>query len=266
MDMNVVNQNKAWIDEVWEKVEKKLSEVSVKSRDKIPYTTKDGIHSNETYLNKWTNGFWGGMMWLMYLATENENFKIAAKKNEEALDGALAEVEHMHHDVGFMWHLTAGASYRITGDRKSFARNMFAAYALAARYNIDGKFITAWNSWGENNYEGWSIIDCLMNIPILYWASKELNSDRLKRIAMAHCDMAIRDHIREDGSVNHIVEHKLDGGEVAAVHAGQGYSPDSCWSRGLSWLYTAPLFPTFTQEKKNILMPQLKLQITLYPM
>lgn len=260
MDRNVVNQNKAWIDEVWEKVEKKLSRTAVKSRDKIPYTTVNGEHNTyrTDYYNGWTNGFWGGLMWLMYLATNNEDFKLTAQKSEEILDNALNQVDAMHHDVGFMWHLTAGASYRITGDHKSYVRNMFAAYSLAARYNVDGKFITAWNSWGDNHYEGWSIIDCLMNIPILYWASKEQNNDRLKRIAMTHCDMAIRDHIRDDGSVNHIVEHKLDCDEVITVHAGQGYAPDSCWSRGLSWAVYGTIISYIHTGKKEYLDAAIK--------
>ena len=74
-----------------------------------------------------------------------------------------------------------------------------------------------------------------MNLSLLYWASNEVGDDRFKKIAMRHMDMALRDHIRSDGSVNHIVEHELDKVGVKRVHSGQGYSETSCWSRGLAW-------------------------------
>ena len=71
----VIEQNKEWIDATWEKINKKLSRTAVKSRNKIPYTTIDGVHDDKTGkgITWWTNGFWGGMMWLMYKATCNED-------------------------------------------------------------------------------------------------------------------------------------------------------------------------------------------------
>jgi len=130
-----------------------------------------------------------------------------------------------------MWHLTSGANYRLTGNQLSCNRNLYAASSLFSRYNIDGDYIRAWNG----NMPGYSIIDCLMNLSLLYWASEEIGDDRFKKIAMRHMDMAMRDHIRPDGSINHIVDHELDKIGVKQILAGQGYSADSCWSRGLAW-------------------------------
>jgi len=235
---SVIEKNKAWIEETWQKLDNKLSRVAVKSREKIPYTTVNGVHDNRAEKDPdwWTNGFWGGMMWLMYKETGNEEYKTTAIRSEEILDEALKKYEALHHDVGFMWHITSGANYRITGDKTAYNKNLFIAATLASRYNIDGKFIRAWNDWGDGSSNaGVSIIDCLMNIPMLYWASDVIGDTRFKKIAMSHADMALRDHIRPDGSVNHIVEHDVDTGEVVCVRDGQGYSPESCWSRGLAW-------------------------------
>ena len=230
----ILAENSEWISKTWEKVEGKLSKTAIKSRNKLPYTTVNGIHDdkNETDPAWWTNGFWGGMMWLMYEMTKKEDYRITAEKSEELLDKALFDYKSLHHDVGFMWHLTSVANYRLTGSEKSMNRGLFAAASLASRYNIDGKFIRAWN---ENGVEGWSIIDCLMNVPLLYWATDEIEDDRFKKIAMAHTDMAMRDHLRDDGSVNHIAEHDLSTGECVKVYGGQGYKEGSCWSRGLAW-------------------------------
>lgn len=233
MNKSIIAENQSWITNTWEKVEKKLNRTAIKSRNKLPYSTQNGVHDDMAPKRPhwWTNGFWGGMMWLMYEATGNEEYKKTAERSEELLDIALKDFKKLHHDVGFMWHLTSGANYRLTGNQLSCNRNLYAAASLFSRYNIDGDYIRAWNS----NVPGYSIIDCLMNLSLLYWASEELDDDRFKKIAARHMDMAMRDHIRPDGSVNHIVDHELDKIGVKQILAGQGYSADSCWSRGLAW-------------------------------
>lgn len=235
---NIIAQNQTWIDATWEKVDKKLSRTAVKSRNKIPYTTINGEHDDRVSINPscWTNGFWGGLMWLMYHETGNEEYRKTAERSEELLDSALKDYKSLHHDVGFMWHLTSGANYRLTGNQASCVRNLFAASALFSRYNIDGDFIRAWNGIVDGKAtDGFSIIDCLMNLSLLYWASEEIGDDRFKKIAMRHMEMAMRDHIRPDGSVNHIVNHEVDKIGVKEVLGGQGYTAESCWSRGLAW-------------------------------
>ncbi len=229
----VIEQNKQWIDEVWSRIEKKLSRVAVKSRDKIPYSTVDGVHDNRgvTEPDWWTNGFWGGMMWLMYNETKNEEYRKTAQSADKILEKALENYKILHHDVGFMWHISSGAEYRLTGNERACNKTLFTAAMLASRYNIDGGFIRAWNG----DKIGWTIIDTMMNLPLLYWASEEIGDPRFKRIAMRHADMVIKDHIRPDGSVNHIVNHDTETGEVISIPQGQGYAPDSCWSRGLAW-------------------------------
>ena len=233
----IIAQNQAWIDETLAKIDNKLQKVAVRSRDKIPYTAKDGVHDTHTHednqlgITWWTNGFWGGLMWLMYEATGNEVYKETAISSEKMLDRAFDAFDWLHHDVGFMWHILSGASYRLTGDKASYAREMLSASILAGRYNLSGGFIRAWN--GDN--AGWTIIDCLMNIPLLYFASKETGDSRYKQIAMAHADMAMRDHVRPDGSTAHICVHDPDTGELLETKGGQGYEVGSCWSRGLGW-------------------------------
>ena len=229
----VISQNKEWMDDTWAKVEAKLSKVAVRSRDKIPYTAVNGVHDDRSgdQINRWTNGFWGGMMWLMYKATGKEDYKTTARRSEALMDAALRNYKELHHDVGFMWHILAGADYRITGNEAACIRNLYAASILASRYDVEGDYIIAWN--GGN--EAFSIIDCLMNLPLLYWASEEVGDERFKKLAMRHMNMALRDHIREDGSTNHVVVHDREKPGVIEVRMGQGYSPTSCWSRGLAW-------------------------------
>ncbi len=252
----IISKNQAFIDETYEKLDKKLSRTAIKSRDKIPYTVKaDGEHDDrhERY-DIWTNGFWGGLMWLMYHATGNEEYKITARRAGELMDKAFTDVDCLHHDVGFMWHITAGADYRLTGDRTARNKNLICAMTLASRFKTNGGYIRAWNeNWGGESNDGWTIIDTLMNIPLLFWASKELGDDRFSRIAVSHAQVTLRDHLRADGSINHIVIHDLQTGEPVGVKAGQGYSPESCWSRGEAWaLYGFYLAYLHTNDKKYL--------------
>lgn len=168
----------------------------------------------------------------MYVGTKNEQYRKVAEHAELLMDGALKNYNRLDHDVGFLWHISAGVNYRLFGGEGSYNRAMFAANTLAARYNDAGKFIRAWN--GENR-QGWVIIDCMMNIPLLYWASQALDDPRFKYVAMNHADTAMLNHVRADGSVYHILTYDANTGELLGPVDGQGYSPDSSWSRGQAW-------------------------------
>ena len=81
----IIKENEKWIDETWRKFDEKLSKTAEKSRYKIPYTTINGVHDNraEQDILAWTNGFWGGLMWLMYIATKKEEYKTTAEISEK---------------------------------------------------------------------------------------------------------------------------------------------------------------------------------------
>jgi unsaturated chondroitin disaccharide hydrolase len=151
---------------------------------------------------------------------------------EKRLDEALEGFGLLHPDVGFMWLHTAAASYRLTPHADPRRRALHAANILAGRYNPAGKFIRAWN--GEDR-AGWIIIDTLMNLPLLYWASKETGDPRYSQIAQSHADTALNMLSRDDGSCNHIAVLSAETGERFETPGGQGYAPGSSWSRGQSW-------------------------------
>ena len=245
-----------WINDTWDKLDKKLGKIAIKSREKLPYTTINGTHNDmqEKDVTWWTNGFWGGLMWLMYVGTGNEEYKKTAERSEELLDKAFEKTDSLHHDVGFMWNLTSGANFRLTGNQKSKNRLNIATAFLCSRYNVDGGFIRAWPTWSkEEDNTGVTIIDCMMNIPMLYRATQSDGDNRFKKFAMKHADMVLKHHIREDGSVYHIVDHNPDTGEVVDHRAGQGYSKESVWSRGQAWaVYGCALSYIHTKEERYL--------------
>ena len=246
----ILAENKAWAEEIFAKIDNKMSAMTIRSRSKVPDgVDADGFHVEKS-IDWWTNGFWGGLNWLLYDYTKNEEYMKTAKEQEILMDEALKHYEKLHHDVGFMWHILSGASYRLTGDEASKVRNLFAAASLSSRFVLGGDFIRAWNSKGAYD---WTIIDCLMNLPLLYWASDVIGDDRFKRIAMSHADMAICDHLRPDGSVVHIAEHDRETGEVVATYAGQGSAVGSSWSRGQAWaVYGFVISYLHTKEERYL--------------
>ena len=258
----IVSENREWLLETFAKIDKKMSAVAVRSRNKLPDgVDENGVHIDQAPKNRngWTNGFFGGMNCILYEYTKNEEYLKTAKASEKLLDPALATIDLLNHDVGFIWHLVSGALYQLTGDKNSRTRNLFVANTLSGRYVIPDDrsvgFIRAWNPWapGETANYNWTIIDCLMNLPLLYWASREIGDDRFKRIAMAHADMAIRDHLRADGSIKHIVEHSRENGLAVCDYAGQGCADGSSWSRGQAWaLYGFTLSYIHTGEERYL--------------
>ena len=264
-----MKHNEIWIDQAIEKIREKMSWVRDKNKDKIPYTTDvegnyDDHSTNDTNEMKfaeglawWTNGFWGGLMWLLYQDTQDEKYAKVAVSLERKLEQCIEDFYGLHHDVGFMYHITAVANYRLTGNGPSRKTGLHAANLLAGRFNPAGNFIRAWNNYeksGEQlNTTGWAIIDSLMNLPLLYWASKEIGDPRFYHVAVKHADTTMEHFVRPDGSVNHIVEFDPMSGQMLRAYGGQGYEVGSSWSRGQAWaLYGFALSYRHTGEMKYL--------------
>ncbi len=242
-----------WAKEVSEKIKKKMVVVSQRSKGKVPYTTVDGKFDDwtEKDICWWTNGFWGGMMWQLYNATKSDIYKELAEDNERKLDRNLMMHQGMDHDSGFKWLTTAIADYKITGNKESYNRGLLAADNLVGRFNLAGKFIRAWNDGGDGCRAGWAIIDCMMNLPLLYWAYEEINDPRYLHVALAHAETAMKYFVRQDGSVNHIVEFDAMTGEFIRTYGGQGCAEGSSWTRGQAWaVYGFVLSYIHTKKEK----------------
>lgn len=241
-----------WINETWDKIVEKVGKTSKRIGATFPHVSIDGKYNNER-IGWWTAGFWPGILWLIYQDTKDNELRDIAISIEEQLDGPLHEFTGIHHDVGFMWFPSAVAHYKLLGNEESKRRGLIAASHLAGRFNIKGNFLRAWTEEVYPNGQGVAIIDCMMNLPLLYWASEETGDPRFKYIAMAHADTTEKEFIRADGSVHHIVRFDPDTGERIEALAGQGYAPDSAWSRGVAWaIYGMALSYRYTKEKRYL--------------
>ena len=222
-----------WARQIWQKIDVKMSAQCERLGCSVPYATVNGRYADEMADNIfwWTNGFWPGMLWLMYHNSGEEKYLKTARAVEERLDAALAGFEGLHHDVGFMWTLASVLDWRLTGDKTARTRALHAANILAGRYNPRGRFIRAWN----RGCTGWIIIDCMMNLSLLYWAGEQLDDPRFGFIAVDHADTALKNLLREDGSCAHIAVLDPQNGALVETPAGQGYASGSSWTRGQAW-------------------------------
>lgn len=245
-------EEKGWAEDIYKKLESKVEKECGRIGEKIPYISEYGSYREdmgEANIAWWTNGFFGGMLWQLYYATGKQKYLEKALQVEEKLDRALYDYENLDHDVGFIWMHTAVANYRITGNHKSFVRGLHAANILAGRFNMRGNYLCAWNG----DRPGWMIVDCLMNLSILYWAAKETKDPRFSIIAQKHADTVLEKILRQDGSCNHIAILNPMTGELEALPAGQGYAEGSAWSRGQAWaIYGFAISYVHTKERKYL--------------
>ena len=157
-----------WLDATWKKVVTKLFRTTVSVGDSFfPYTTKNGKFINPYDDNLpywWTDGFWTGILWKMYEATDDALYADYARKLEDKLDAVIDDFQTLHHDVGFMWLLSSVADYRLTGNQRARTRGLHMASTLAGRFNPNGNFIRAWNTNPQHDSDntGWAIIDSMM--------------------------------------------------------------------------------------------------------
>lgn len=241
-----------WLQEIFDKLDRKILEECKRLGERIPYIAEDGKYREdlgEKDIAWWTNGFWGGLLWQLYHATGRMEYRLTAEKLEQRLDRSLEEYENLYHDVGFMWMHTAVADYRLTGNHRSFIRGQHAANLLAGRFNVLGNYIRAWNE----DKAGWMIVDCLMNLSLLYWASEETKDPRFAAIARRHADTVLEKVLRPDGSCNHIAILNPKTGDVEELPGGQGYGEGSSWSRGQAWaVYGFAISYAHTKEQRYL--------------
>ena len=249
---NIEGKRDGFLSDMWEKLQAKIEFETNRLADMIPYMSKNGSYTADLRkddISWWTNGFWAGILWQMYRATGKKMYETEARKTENWLDEALEDYVGLHHDAGFMWLPSAVANYRATKDKKALVRGLHAAGILAGRYNPAGRFIRAWNE----DKTGWIIIDCMMNLPLLYWASEETKDPRFAFIAREHADTAARYLVKESGGCNHIAVLEEQDGSLKECLGGQGFERGSVWSRGTAWgIYGFALSYRHTKEERYL--------------
>lgn len=199
--------------------------------------------------DQWTCGFWPGVLWISYEYTNYPVFQYAAMIQVESFLHRIQDhIEVGHHDMGFLYTPSCVAAYKLTGDKRAKEAAMLAADQLISRFQPKGEFIQA---WGEMNAKGnyRYIIDCLMNLPLLYWATEVTRDEKYRDIALRHTATCLKYSIRTDGSTCHTFFMDQKTGEPLCGVTCQGYRDDSVWARGQAWaVYGTALAYRYTKN------------------
>lgn len=194
----------------------------------------EGFHE----IGNWTTSFFTGMALLAWRETEDEHFIRQVERLEPWYAAKVGEhAADTMHDLGFLYSLYSVALFKLTGESRHRELGMTAAKVLAGRFVSQGNYIRAWGPMAEPDadYAGLAIIDCMMNLPLLYWASAQTGDPRFKEIAIRHSDTTLRWFVRPDDSVYHSYRFDPVLGSPAGGDNYCGRSIESHWARGAAW-------------------------------
>lgn len=201
----------------------------------FPHITNDKCYEWSDNID-WIEGFYTGMVWLSYEYTKDDYFKEQGKLQ---LMNFRNRLEHRicleHHDIGFLYSLSALASWFVDGDEEGCQLALQAANLLLTRWRSKGNYLQAWGPESDENNGGRIIIDCLMNLPLLYWASEYTGDPKYSEVAYKQAELSRRYLVRGDDSTYHTFYFDQETGVPIGGGTHQGYHDGSTWTRGQAW-------------------------------
>lgn len=184
----------------------------------------------------WTTAFWTGQLWLAYEWTGNHEYR---RVGEIHLQNFKERIEKKilvdHHDMGFLYTLAAIAPWRLTGNLVARETALLAARTLMRRFHPAPGIFQAWGSMDDAEQRGRTIVDCMMNLPLLYWATETTGDPFFHHSAERHALRTAENFIRPDATTFHTFYFDTETGAAKFGQTHQGYSDDSCWARGQAW-------------------------------
>ncbi|KQC01171.1 glycoside hydrolase family 88 protein [Pedobacter sp. Hv1] len=194
----------------------------------------------------WTSGFFPAELWYFYEYTKDKKWLNLAKKYTE--DIKKEQFNRGTHDLGFMIYCPFGNGYKLTKDTAYRSVIVQAAKSLSTRFNAKAGVIKSW----DHNGDKWKypvIIDNMMNLELLFEATKFTKDSSFYKIAVKHANTTIKNHFRPDFSSWHVIDYDTLTGNVRQKLTAQGYSNESAWARGQAWgLYGYTLCYRYTKN------------------
>jgi unsaturated chondroitin disaccharide hydrolase len=184
----------------------------------------------------WTTSFFSGMEWLAWELTHDETFRDAALAHSADFSRRVRSGEDLDtHDLGFLYTLSTVPAWRLLGDTDGRDAALLAADHLMLRLLEPAGIIQAWGDLTDPNQRGRTIVDSLMNMPLLTWAGEQTGDPRYADAVRRHTAQ-LREHIvRADDSTFHTFYWDIKTGEALRGATEQGAFDDSCWARGQAW-------------------------------
>jgi len=204
--------------------------------DQFPHVSTNGRHYVLDSNTDWTDGFWSGILWLCYEYTGEKQFREAAVRTVDSFRKRLKNnIGLDHHDIGFLYSLSTKAQWILEKDEEARLLTLQAADVLMKRWRTESQLIQAWGSEHDPENGGRIIIDCLMNLPLLYWAYEQTGEARYLEAANIHAEKSRRFLVRGDDSSYHTFYFDPLTGDSVRGGTHQGYRDGSTWTRGQAW-------------------------------
>ena len=198
----------------------------------------------------WTSGFFPGDLWFLYEYTGKNEWKLQAQSFTHNIEREKTNAGT--HDMGFKVYCSFGSGYRLTKNEHYKDVIIESAKTLITRFNPKIGCIRSW----DHRKEQWGfpvIIDNMMNLELLFAATKLTGDSSFYRVAVAHANTTMKNHYRPDYSSYHVVDYDTATGNVKVKQTAQGYADESAWARGQSWgLYGYIMCYRFTKDKKYL--------------
>ncbi|MFZ4724881.1 MAG: glycoside hydrolase family 88 protein [Paludibacter sp.] len=212
-------------------------------------------------IDDWTSGFFAGSIWFTYKLTNNKKWLPLAEKYTERLDSV--KYLKCHHDVGFMIGSSYLNGYRQTGNEKYKEVIVETAKSLSTRFRPNAGILQSWNvdkNWQSKR--GWKcpvIIDNMMNLELLFEATRLSGDSSFYKIAVSHANKTLANHYRDNNSCYHVVDYDPETGAVRSRETAQGFANESSWARGQAWglygytvCYRYTKNPIYLEQAKKI--------------
>lgn len=242
---SIIESNFKFAQNQYRKMLEKLPDAN-----KLPRTIEENGQLKTVSSSDWTSGFFPGALWYIFEYTNKQNWKNAAEKYTQMLKEE--RYNSGTHDIGFMMFCSYGNGYRLT--KNSAYRDILitSAKTLSTRFDSTVGCIKSWD-WNEEVWQFPVIIDNMMNLELLFWASEVTGNPKYHDIAVSHANTTIEHHFRKDYSTYHVVNYDTTTGKVINKQTWQGYADSSCWSRGQAWaLYGYTMCYRFTNDNKYL--------------
>jgi rhamnogalacturonyl hydrolase YesR len=185
----------------------------------------------------WTSGFYPGLLWYMYELSGGSKWKERAINYTAELEDQ--QYNGSNHDVGFRIFCSYGNALRLTGDESYIPVLEQSVKTLIARYYEHVGCLRSWD-FNQENWHCPVIIDNMMNLELLFWASEQTGDPVYRDIAFSHASTTMENQFRPDNSSWHVIDYDTISGEVRNRNTHQGYADESSWSRGQAW---GPVMP-----------------------
>ena len=222
--------------------------------DKLPRTFDKNGKLVTCKPNWWVSGFFPGSLWYLYEFSKGEEMKNLALDFTSRVKDQQYTTDN--HDVGFMIYCSFGNGYRILGDTDYKRVILNAAASLSTRFKPAVGCIRSWD-WGKWQYP--VIIDNMMNLELLYFASKNSDIKKYEDIANSHAHVTLANHFRPDGSCYHVVSYDTITGKAIVHETRQGFANESAWARGQAWAlygytmcYRETRKPEYLEQAKKV--------------